>query len=174
MICCYGYVSALMHMEKAKLLYQQRRIISAIKSISHTYSLGYCIWVITLMMYNKIERCFCSVYGRDFSCHINTDKRCRIYLYVDATVSTTQLHSDLCKSIIPAFRLSCLTARPPSLILSDVVCTHLSLILLSLSLPAEIGDFEETQCRQHLLNNNYIPDQMALMDKIMEFHHKHV
>lgn len=84
-------------------------------------------------MYNKIERCFCSVYGRDFSCRINTDKRCRIYLCVDATVITTQLHSDLCKSIIPAFRLSCLTARPPSLILSDVVCTHLSLILLSLS-----------------------------------------
>ncbi|KAA0716202.1 FERM, ARHGEF and pleckstrin domain-containing protein 1 [Triplophysa tibetana] len=29
----------------------------------------------------------------------------------------------------------------------------------------EIGDFEETQCRQHLLNTNYISDQMALMDK---------
>lgn len=39
---------------------------------------------------------------------------------------------------------------------------------------AEIGDFEESQCRSHLLNNNYIPDQMPLIDKIMEFHSKHM
>uniref|UniRef100_A0A668AJ87 FERM, ARHGEF and pleckstrin domain-containing protein 1 n=1 Tax=Myripristis murdjan TaxID=586833 RepID=A0A668AJ87_9TELE len=39
---------------------------------------------------------------------------------------------------------------------------------------AEIGDFEESQCRSHLLNNNYIPDQMALIDKIMEFHSKNI
>lgn len=37
---------------------------------------------------------------------------------------------------------------------------------------AEIGDFEESQCRSHLLNNNYIPDQMPLIDKIMDFHSK--
>uniref|UniRef100_A0A671R834 FERM, ARHGEF and pleckstrin domain-containing protein 1 n=1 Tax=Sinocyclocheilus anshuiensis TaxID=1608454 RepID=A0A671R834_9TELE len=48
--------------------------------------------------------------------------------------------------------------------LTSCVCVYL----------AEIGDFEETQCRQHLLNTNYIPDQMALMDKIVEFQHKHI
>ncbi|XP_051566438.1 FERM, ARHGEF and pleckstrin domain-containing protein 1 isoform X2 [Myxocyprinus asiaticus] len=47
-------------------------------------------------------------------------------------------------------------------------------LLVSHIIQSEIGDFEETTCRQHLLNTNYIPDQMALMDKIMEFHHKHV
>uniref|UniRef100_A0A9J7YWK3 FERM, ARHGEF and pleckstrin domain-containing protein 1 n=1 Tax=Cyprinus carpio carpio TaxID=630221 RepID=A0A9J7YWK3_CYPCA len=47
-------------------------------------------------------------------------------------------------------------------------------LLVSHIIQSEIGDFEETQCRQHLLNTNYIPDQMALMDKIMEFHHKHI
>lgn len=45
---------------------------------------------------------------------------------------------------------------------------------LSLSLSAEIGDFEESLCRSHLLNNTYIPDQMPLIDKIMEFHSKHM
>lgn len=39
---------------------------------------------------------------------------------------------------------------------------------------AEIGDFEESKCRSHLLNNNYIPDQMPLIDKIMEFHSRHM
>ncbi|XP_056610288.1 FERM, ARHGEF and pleckstrin domain-containing protein 1 isoform X2 [Triplophysa dalaica] len=47
-------------------------------------------------------------------------------------------------------------------------------LLVSHIIQSEIGDFEETQCRQHLLNTNYISDQMALMDKIMEFHRKHV
>ncbi|KAI5621091.1 FERM, RhoGEF and pleckstrin domain-containing protein 1, partial [Silurus asotus] len=56
-----------------------------------------------------------------------------------------------------------------------LTCTDSSAALLvSHIIQSEIGDFEETQCRQHLLNNNYIPDQMALIDKIMEFHHKHV
>ncbi|XP_036423174.1 FERM, ARHGEF and pleckstrin domain-containing protein 1 [Colossoma macropomum] len=56
-----------------------------------------------------------------------------------------------------------------------LTCTDSSAALLvSHIIQSEIGDFEEAQCRQHLLNNNYIPDQMALMDKIMEFHHKHV
>uniref|UniRef100_A0A671R838 FERM, RhoGEF and pleckstrin domain-containing protein 1-like n=1 Tax=Sinocyclocheilus anshuiensis TaxID=1608454 RepID=A0A671R838_9TELE len=47
-------------------------------------------------------------------------------------------------------------------------------LLVSHIIQSEIGDFEETQCRQHLLNTNYIPDQMALMDKIVEFQHKHI
>uniref|UniRef100_A0AAY4D394 FERM, ARHGEF and pleckstrin domain-containing protein 1 n=1 Tax=Denticeps clupeoides TaxID=299321 RepID=A0AAY4D394_9TELE len=47
-------------------------------------------------------------------------------------------------------------------------------LLVSHIIQSEIGDFEETQCRQHLLNHSYIPDQMALIDKIMEFHHKHM
>ncbi|XP_058247306.1 FERM, ARHGEF and pleckstrin domain-containing protein 1 [Hemibagrus wyckioides] len=56
-----------------------------------------------------------------------------------------------------------------------LTCTDNSAALLvSHIIQSEIGDFEETQCRQHLLNNNYIPDQMALMDKIMECHRKHV
>uniref|UniRef100_A0A4W4GLD6 FERM, ARHGEF and pleckstrin domain-containing protein 1 n=1 Tax=Electrophorus electricus TaxID=8005 RepID=A0A4W4GLD6_ELEEL len=56
-----------------------------------------------------------------------------------------------------------------------LTCTDSSAALLvSHIIQSEIGDFEETQCRQHLLNNNYIPDQMALMDKIMDFHHTHV
>ncbi|XP_047670714.1 FERM, ARHGEF and pleckstrin domain-containing protein 1 isoform X2 [Tachysurus fulvidraco] len=56
-----------------------------------------------------------------------------------------------------------------------LTCTDSSAaMLVSHIIQSEIGDFEEIQCRQHLLNNNYIPDQMALMDKIMEFHRKHV
>ncbi|XP_070980243.1 FERM, ARHGEF and pleckstrin domain-containing protein 1-like isoform X2 [Oncorhynchus clarkii lewisi] len=52
-----------------------------------------------------------------------------------------------------------------------LTCTDSSAALLvSHIIQSEIGDFEESQSRQHLLNNSYIPDQMALMDKIMEFH----
>ncbi|XP_061143944.1 FERM, ARHGEF and pleckstrin domain-containing protein 1 isoform X1 [Syngnathus typhle] len=43
-------------------------------------------------------------------------------------------------------------------------------LMVSHILQSEIGDFEESQCRSHLLNNKYIPDQMPLIDKIMEFH----
>ncbi|XP_067372037.1 FERM, ARHGEF and pleckstrin domain-containing protein 1 isoform X3 [Channa argus] len=43
-------------------------------------------------------------------------------------------------------------------------------LMVSHIIQSEIGDFEESQCRSHLLNNNYIPDQMPLIDKIMEFH----
>lgn len=39
---------------------------------------------------------------------------------------------------------------------------------------AEIGDFDEVQCKQHLLNNKYIPEQDVLMDKIIEYQRKHV
>ncbi|XP_044072861.1 FERM, ARHGEF and pleckstrin domain-containing protein 1-like isoform X1 [Siniperca chuatsi] len=45
-------------------------------------------------------------------------------------------------------------------------------LMVSHVIQSEIGDFEESQCRSHLLNNNYIPDQMPLIDKIMEFHSK--
>uniref|UniRef100_A0AAV2JXD9 FERM, ARHGEF and pleckstrin domain-containing protein 1 n=1 Tax=Knipowitschia caucasica TaxID=637954 RepID=A0AAV2JXD9_KNICA len=47
-------------------------------------------------------------------------------------------------------------------------------LLVSHIIQSEIGDFEESQCRSHLLNNSYIPDQMPLIDKIMEFHSKHI
>uniref|UniRef100_A0A674DZM8 FERM, ARHGEF and pleckstrin domain-containing protein 1 n=1 Tax=Salmo trutta TaxID=8032 RepID=A0A674DZM8_SALTR len=60
----------------------------------------------------------------------------------------------------------------------DLACGRLTCndssaaLLVSHIIQSEIGDFEESQSRQHLLNNSYIPDQMALMDKIMEFHSK--
>ncbi|XP_067108692.1 LOW QUALITY PROTEIN: FERM, ARHGEF and pleckstrin domain-containing protein 1 [Osmerus mordax] len=62
----------------------------------------------------------------------------------------------------------------------DLACGRLTCndssaaLLVSNIIQSEIGDFEESQCRSHLLNNNYIPDQMALIDKIMEFHSKNV
>ncbi|CAB1328542.1 unnamed protein product [Coregonus sp. 'balchen'] len=62
----------------------------------------------------------------------------------------------------------------------DLACGRLTCndssaaLLVSHIIQSEIGDFEESQSRQHLLNNNYIPEQMALIDKIMEFHSKNV
>ncbi|XP_037542916.1 FERM, ARHGEF and pleckstrin domain-containing protein 1 [Nematolebias whitei] len=62
----------------------------------------------------------------------------------------------------------------------DLSCGHLicndtsAALMVSHIIQAEIGDFEESHCRSHLLNNNYIPDQMPLIDKIMEFHSKHI
>ncbi|XP_014915571.1 FERM, RhoGEF and pleckstrin domain-containing protein 1-like isoform X3 [Poecilia latipinna] len=47
-------------------------------------------------------------------------------------------------------------------------------LMVSHIIQSEIGDFDESHCRSHLLNNNYIPDQMPLIDKIMEFHSKHI
>ncbi|XP_047457267.1 FERM, ARHGEF and pleckstrin domain-containing protein 1 isoform X2 [Mugil cephalus] len=47
-------------------------------------------------------------------------------------------------------------------------------LMVSHIIQSEIGDFEESQCRSHLLNNNYIPDQMPLIDKIMDFHSKNI
>ncbi|XP_069009994.1 FERM, ARHGEF and pleckstrin domain-containing protein 1 isoform X1 [Embiotoca jacksoni] len=47
-------------------------------------------------------------------------------------------------------------------------------LMVSHIIQSEIGDFEESQCRSHLLNNNYMPDQMPLIDKIMEFHSKNI
>ncbi|XP_045074133.1 FERM, ARHGEF and pleckstrin domain-containing protein 1 [Coregonus clupeaformis] len=60
----------------------------------------------------------------------------------------------------------------------DLACGRLTCndssaaLLVSHIIQSETGDFEESQSRQHLLNNSYIPDQVALMDKIMEFHSK--
>ncbi|XP_030636646.1 FERM, ARHGEF and pleckstrin domain-containing protein 1 isoform X3 [Chanos chanos] len=62
----------------------------------------------------------------------------------------------------------------------DLACGRLTCndssaaLLVSHIVQSEIGDFDEVQCRQHLLNNKYIPDQDALMDKITEYHRKHV
>ncbi|XP_034550126.1 FERM, ARHGEF and pleckstrin domain-containing protein 1-like [Notolabrus celidotus] len=62
----------------------------------------------------------------------------------------------------------------------DVSCGRLTCndssaaLMVSHIIQSEIGDFEESYCRSHLLNNNYIPDQMPLIDKIMEFHSKNV
>lgn len=41
-------------------------------------------------------------------------------------------------------------------------------------LVAEIGDFDEASDREHLAKNKYIPQQDALEDKIVEFHHNHM
>ncbi|KAF3825705.1 hypothetical protein GH733_006532 [Mirounga leonina] len=40
--------------------------------------------------------------------------------------------------------------------------------------PTEIGDFDEASDREHLAKNKYIPQQDALEDKIVEFHHNHI
>ncbi|KAF3843219.1 hypothetical protein F7725_002068 [Dissostichus mawsoni] len=62
----------------------------------------------------------------------------------------------------------------------DISCGRLtsndtsSALMVSHIIQSEIGDFEESQCRSHLLNNNYIQDQMPLIDKIMEFHSKNM
>uniref|UniRef100_A0A452F7H6 FERM, ARHGEF and pleckstrin domain-containing protein 1 n=1 Tax=Capra hircus TaxID=9925 RepID=A0A452F7H6_CAPHI len=39
---------------------------------------------------------------------------------------------------------------------------------------SEIGDFDEASDREHLAKNKYIPQQDALEDKIVEFHHNHI
>ncbi|XP_048834403.1 FERM, ARHGEF and pleckstrin domain-containing protein 1 isoform X1 [Brienomyrus brachyistius] len=62
----------------------------------------------------------------------------------------------------------------------DLACGRLTCnessaaLLVSHIVQSEIGDFDETQSRQHLLYNKYIPDQEALMDRILDFHRKHV
>lgn len=62
----------------------------------------------------------------------------------------------------------------------DLACGRLTCndssaaLLVSHIVQSEIGDFDEVQCKQHLLNNKYIPDQDALMDRVMEYHQKHV
>lgn len=59
---------------------------------------------------------------------------------------------------------------PGNRLFSSIRCGIITLFLFT----AEIGDFEESKCRSHLLNNNYIPDQMPLIDKIMDFHSRHM
>ncbi|TRY95522.1 hypothetical protein DNTS_012493, partial [Danionella cerebrum] len=62
----------------------------------------------------------------------------------------------------------------------DLACGRLTCnessaaLLVSHIVQSEIGDFDEVQCKQHLLNNKYIPEQDTLMDKVMEYHRKHV
>uniref|UniRef100_A0A674DM54 FERM, ARHGEF and pleckstrin domain-containing protein 1 n=1 Tax=Salmo trutta TaxID=8032 RepID=A0A674DM54_SALTR len=47
-------------------------------------------------------------------------------------------------------------------------------LLVSHIVQSEIGDFDEVQSFQHLLHNKYIPNQDTLMDRITEYHRKHV
>ncbi|MFT7808131.1 FERM, RhoGEF and pleckstrin domain-containing protein 1-like isoform X4 [Arapaima gigas] len=62
----------------------------------------------------------------------------------------------------------------------DLACGHLTCndssaaLLVSHIIQSEVGDYDEAQTRQHLLNNQYVPNQEALMDKIAEFHHRHI
>ncbi|KAG5262147.1 hypothetical protein AALO_G00292710 [Alosa alosa] len=62
----------------------------------------------------------------------------------------------------------------------DLACGRLTCndtsaaLLVSHIVQSEVGDFDDVQSRQHLLNNKYIPDQDALMDKITDYHRKHV
>ncbi|XP_048388051.1 FERM, ARHGEF and pleckstrin domain-containing protein 1 [Stegostoma tigrinum] len=47
-------------------------------------------------------------------------------------------------------------------------------LLVSHIVQSEIGDFDETLIHEHLEKNKYIPQQDALVDKIAEFHRRHV
>ncbi|XP_058526500.1 FERM, ARHGEF and pleckstrin domain-containing protein 1 [Ochotona princeps] len=47
-------------------------------------------------------------------------------------------------------------------------------LLISHIVQSEIGDFDEALDREHLAKNKYVPQQDALEDKIVEFHHNHV
>lgn len=47
-------------------------------------------------------------------------------------------------------------------------------LLISHIVQSEIGDFDEALDREHLAKNKYVPQQDALEDRIMEFHHSHV
>uniref|UniRef100_U3ET62 FERM, ARHGEF and pleckstrin domain-containing protein 1 n=3 Tax=Micrurus TaxID=8634 RepID=U3ET62_MICFL len=47
-------------------------------------------------------------------------------------------------------------------------------LLISHIVQSEIGDFDDTIDHEHLAKNKYIPQQEALEDKIMEFHHNHI
>uniref|UniRef100_A0A674DMZ2 FERM, ARHGEF and pleckstrin domain-containing protein 1 n=1 Tax=Salmo trutta TaxID=8032 RepID=A0A674DMZ2_SALTR len=62
----------------------------------------------------------------------------------------------------------------------DLACGRLTCndtsaaLLVSHIVQSEIGDFDEVQSFQHLLHNKYIPNQDTLMDRITEYHRKHV
>lgn len=47
-------------------------------------------------------------------------------------------------------------------------------LLISHIVQSEIGDFDEALDREHLAKNKYVPQQDALEDKIVEFHHSHM
>lgn len=47
-------------------------------------------------------------------------------------------------------------------------------LLVSHLVQSEIGDFDEASDREHLAKTKYIPQQDALEDKIVEFHHNHI
>lgn len=47
-------------------------------------------------------------------------------------------------------------------------------LLISHIIQSEIGDFDEALDREHLAKNKYVPQQDALEDKIVEFHHSHI
>ncbi|KAL6036880.1 hypothetical protein STEG23_035537, partial [Scotinomys teguina] len=56
-----------------------------------------------------------------------------------------------------------------------LTCTDTSAaLLISHIVQSEIGDFDEALDREHLAKNKYIPQQDALEDKIVEFHHSHI
>ncbi|NXL50764.1 FARP2 protein, partial [Podilymbus podiceps] len=47
-------------------------------------------------------------------------------------------------------------------------------LLVSHLLQSEIGDFDESEDREHLKANQYLPNQERIEGKILEFHRKHV
>ncbi|OXB83500.1 UNVERIFIED_CONTAM: hypothetical protein H355_006347 [Colinus virginianus] len=47
-------------------------------------------------------------------------------------------------------------------------------LLVSHLLQSEIGDFDESEDREHLKINRYLPNQERIQGKILEFHRKHV
>ncbi|XP_062438237.1 FERM, ARHGEF and pleckstrin domain-containing protein 2 isoform X2 [Rhea pennata] len=47
-------------------------------------------------------------------------------------------------------------------------------LLVSHLLQSEIGDFDESEDREHLKTNQYLPNQERIQGKILEFHRKHV
>lgn len=47
-------------------------------------------------------------------------------------------------------------------------------LLISHIVQSEIGDFDEALDREHLAKNKYVPQQDALEDRIVEFHHSHI
>lgn len=54
----------------------------------------------------------------------------------------------------------------------SIVPSYSNIVLCSVV--AEIGDFDESEDREHLKTNQYLPNQEKLEGKILEFHRKHV
>lgn len=53
-----------------------------------------------------------------------------------------------------------------------IVSSYSNIVLFSVI--AEIGDFDESEDREHLKTNQYLPNQERIEAKILEFHRKHV